>query len=176
MITRLIRLFRADVNAVLDRFEEPIALLRQAILDMEEAVGNGEQRLQALAREQADTDAREAQLRQMLPAFEEELDFCFASGKDELARALVKRSLEAAHLADVLKRRSEALNAQIAALEARLRQNNDDLQRIRQKAEILGEAGDDRRFDDWSDPADSPLPQDAIEIAFLREKQRRAES
>jgi phage shock protein A len=34
LITRVSRLFRADVNAVLDRIEEPASLLRQAVLDM----------------------------------------------------------------------------------------------------------------------------------------------
>ena len=38
LITRVSRLLRADVHAVLDRLEEPDVLLQQAIRDMEEVV------------------------------------------------------------------------------------------------------------------------------------------
>jgi hypothetical protein len=44
LITRVSRLFRADVNAVLDRMEEPEILLRQAVREMEEEVDREAQR------------------------------------------------------------------------------------------------------------------------------------
>ena len=42
LITRLGRLFRADMHAVLDGLEEPTMLLRQAVRDMEDVLA-GEQ-------------------------------------------------------------------------------------------------------------------------------------
>ena len=44
LISRISRLFRADLHAVLDRIEEPEALLRQAIREMEELLAQDEQR------------------------------------------------------------------------------------------------------------------------------------
>ena len=44
LINRMSRLFTADVHAVLDRIEEPEALLKQAIREMEEEVQGAEQR------------------------------------------------------------------------------------------------------------------------------------
>ena len=43
LMTRVARLFRADLHAVLDRIEEPEVLLRQALREMEDGV-NGERR------------------------------------------------------------------------------------------------------------------------------------
>ena len=45
LITRVGRLFRADLHAVLDRVEEPEVLLRQAIREMEEELAEDRQRL-----------------------------------------------------------------------------------------------------------------------------------
>ena len=60
LITRLTRLFRADVHAVLDRIEEPDVLLRQAVRDMEEECGRDAQRVALLGREQELLAARAA--------------------------------------------------------------------------------------------------------------------
>jgi phage shock protein A len=42
LITRLSRLFQADMHAVLDKIEEPELLLRQAIREMEEFIATDE--------------------------------------------------------------------------------------------------------------------------------------
>ena len=42
LITRVARLFRADLHAVLDRIEEPDVLLKQAVREMEEELASEE--------------------------------------------------------------------------------------------------------------------------------------
>ncbi|MFV2090729.1 MAG: PspA/IM30 family protein, partial [Pseudomonadales bacterium] len=51
LITRISRLFTADVHAVLDRIEEPEVVLKQAIREMAEEVSHGEQQLKWLTGE-----------------------------------------------------------------------------------------------------------------------------
>ena len=48
LITRLARLFRADVHAVLDRIEEPLLLLQQAVREMEADLADNEKQLKLL--------------------------------------------------------------------------------------------------------------------------------
>ncbi|MES9848615.1 MAG: PspA/IM30 family protein, partial [Candidatus Thiodiazotropha sp.] len=48
LITRVSQLFRADVNAVLDRMEEPEILLKQAVRDMEEALTKDDHRVKVI--------------------------------------------------------------------------------------------------------------------------------
>ena len=45
LINRISRLFKADFHAVLDQIEEPEALLKQAIRDMEDDLASTEQRV-----------------------------------------------------------------------------------------------------------------------------------
>ena len=95
LINRLSRLFSADFHAVLDRIEEPELLLKQAIREMEEELARSEQRIKWLQQEQRQLSAQEDDIEQSLSKLEEEMDICFASDKEELARGLVRRKLEA---------------------------------------------------------------------------------
>ena len=56
LITRLSRLFQADLHAVLDRIEEPDTLLRQAMREMEEALDPDAQQIKRLQLEQGQLD------------------------------------------------------------------------------------------------------------------------
>jgi phage shock protein A len=173
LITRMSRLFRADVNAVLDRIEEPAVLLRQAVREMEEELARDKQRARLLEHEQRQLDARLAELERARADLDAQLDTCFDAGKDDLARALIRRRLEAEQQQRVLGARREALEETRAGLRRRLDDNRHRLDAMRQKAELL--AGDEADCADerWS-PADPVVRDEDVEVAFLREKQRRA--
>jgi phage shock protein A len=173
LITRIARLFRADLHAVLDRIEEPEALLRQAIREMEEELAADEQRLKNLRREAGHLSARQEELNRALAGLEGELDLCFGAGKDELARTLVKRKLETTRTVQAMAGKREALEAGRADLEARLRENRARLDQVRQKAEVLAEGF-------GNPPAEGVCPDFAVrdedvELALLREKQKRSQ-
>lgn len=174
LITRVSRLFRADFHAVLDRIEEPDVLLRQAIREMEEALARDEQRIRMLNHEQGQLVARSRDLDQSLSDIEEELDICFTSDKDDLARALIRRKLEAQRLGKQLSRRQEMLQETLSGLKAGLEENRSRLDSMRQKAELLA---DDRETDYPEDNLSGPdisVRDEDVEIAFLREKQKRS--
>jgi len=177
LITRIARLFRADLHAVLDRMEEPDVLLRQAVREMEEALAADEQRLRLLRHEQEQLTARRRELARALERLAEEIDLCFASGKEELARTLIRRQLEAQRLEQVVARRAEALQGSVDGLAARTEENRGRLESMRQKAELLAE---EERGERDATPADAgaptPVRDEEVEVAFLREKQRRAQS
>lgn len=175
LMTRIARLFRADLHAVLDRIEEPDALLRQAIREMEEDLVRDEQRLQSLRREQAQLAAREDESRRSLAALEEELDLCFAAGKDDLARALIKRQLETGRAAKSMAKKREALEAGQADLTSRIEENRTRLDQIRQKAEILAEGILDHPAEAHRSCSDTAIRDEDVEVAFLREKRKRSQ-
>lgn len=175
LITRISRLFRADVHDILDRIEEPQALLRQAIRDMEEELSRDAQRLEALGLERARLEERRADLEESLPKTDTELDLCFAAGEEELARALVQRKLEAERFAKHLARKVDSLQQAITALRRRVDENRARLDAMRQKAELASEQLA-VRGDACADPRDWAVREEDVEVAFLREKQRRARS
>jgi phage shock protein A len=176
LITRVTRLFRADLHAVLDRIEEPDVLLRQAVREMEEELARDEQRIKVLTHEHGQLITRETDLEQSLSEIEEELDVCFESEKDDLARALIKRKLEAQRFLKFLSRKREALEERLAELKARLNENRARLDAMRQKAEVLTEEqAPDHPEDRWT-TVDISVREEDVEVAFLREKQRRSGS
>ncbi len=62
LIHRISRLLTADVHAVLDRIEEPAALLRQALREMEEELVHGERRIKRIEHDRAGAAGRRAKL------------------------------------------------------------------------------------------------------------------
>ncbi len=176
LITRVSRLFRADLHAVLDRIEEPDVLLKQAVREMEEELARGEQRRRVLRHEQDELQKRECDLDRSLAEISEQLDVCFESGKDDLARPLIKRKLESERLHRVLVGKSESLQETVADLNAHLKQNRAHMESMRQKLELL--VADDAPLypeENWNVPEVSVRDED-VEVAFLREKQKRSGS
>jgi len=175
LITRLGRLFRADLHAVLDQIEEPEALLRQSVREMEEALAQDEQRLKLLQHEQSQLARRREELDSADRALEEQLDICFAASKDELARGLIRRQLEQQALGRQLATKRQQLQAETDKLQLKLDDNRTQLDGMRQKLELLVRQP-------VSEPATTNWPLDEIrigdqevEVAFLREQQRRAQ-
>lgn len=176
LITRISKLFTADFHAVLDRIEEPEVLLRQAIRDMEDEIARAEQQVKWLAHEQAQLESRRQDTEGALRHIDEELDVCFAAGKDDLARSSIRRRLEAERRAKELTRRIAAAEKALGEQRAALEENRRYLEGMRQKAEILVEeessrpSGPQERFA----IAGGAVSDDEVEVAYLRERQRRA--
>jgi phage shock protein A len=173
LITRFTRLFQADLHAVMDRIEEPDILLKQAVREMEEDIARDEQRSKVVQHELAHIGQRGSELDQSLRQIDEEMDLCFDSGKDELARGLIKRKLEAQQLHLALSRKEQSMHDTLDQIAARLKENHLRLTAMRQKAELLAE-------DDVGSSGDQPwsvspvtIRDEDVEVAFLREKKRR---
>lgn len=181
LINRVSRLFRADFNAVLDQIEEPEQLLRQAIRDMEEELGACQRRIDACAQEQEGLQARGEEVRASLSEYDRQLDLCFESGKDELARGIVRRKLESGRLLQRLDSRREANSRYLERQRKLLEENRTSLEDLRQKAELIvadgpgggtpGVLGDfSRNSREWC------VAEDEVEVAFLREMAARSRS
>jgi phage shock protein A len=175
LITRVTRLSTADLHAVLDRLEEPDVLVKQAIREMEDELASRETRLRWLDHENAQLTRQSAEMNASLDAIATQLDVCFASNEDALARPLIKRRLETQHLVGRLAARLQA-NANARVEETALVENNRrELDAMRQKAEVLlDDAGSSggvsvSRLDTTVTDAD-------VEVELLREKQTRARS
>ncbi len=174
LITRVSRLFQADVNAVLDRIEEPVVLLRQAVREMEDELAQDEKQLKFLAHESAQLEKRKQEVDQSLQQIESELDVCFEHEKDDLARALIRRRLEAQQLRKTLGHKSESVQQSLTTLKIRVAENRTRMESMRQKAELLSEEDLPGQQQEFSTIPDVRVRDEDIEVAFLREKQARA--
>ena len=174
LLARLSRLFQADVNAVLDQIEEPELLLKQAIRDMEEALASEHRQLRLFEYDQQQLVAKQQAVQQDMAGLDEKLALCFQSGKDDLARAIVKRKLEWQRAQQALTGRITALKQGVELLTKQIHEHQVQLDEMKQKAEILME---DNRMDlnNCADPGCGIRDED-IEIAYISEKQKWAAS
>ncbi|WP_078120083.1 PspA/IM30 family protein [Thiosocius teredinicola] len=178
LITRVSRLFRADVNAVLDRIEEPEVLLKQSVREMAEALDADRQQAQRLDLEIKQLSTRETEAQQRLADIDEQLDLCFVSGNESLVRGLLKRKLESKRLLKFVLGKRDELRSRSQVLTARISENASRLESMQQKAALFAEheAHDEvAEFNaDSATAAQFIVTDEDVELELLRERQKRA--
>jgi len=178
LITRLSRLMRADLNAVLDRLEEPDILLAQALRDMQDALADDERALAVLERDRQQLQQRRETLSQRQTT-SLELDVCLDAEQDDLARALIRRGLEQQRLEALLSQRARDTDSRIGVLKETLARRRHRLEELRADAALLSdtrEPNDEPSCTRAIDLSEVPAPiRDAdVEIALLAAKRRRS--
>ena len=98
---------------------------------------------------------------------------CLDAGKDDLAKGSIKRKLESERDAKTLARKRAGLESEWIDVQARLLENRLRLESIRQKAEALAQG---HGYREESLRREGAVSDDEIEVAFLREKQKRCAS
>jgi len=176
LITRISRLFQADFHAVLDRIEEPDIQLKQAIREMQIDLQQSEHRLALLQHESGGLSTLAADANAKLCAFDEELDICFAANKEDLARDLIKRKLELTRQLQSSEKQNLTLKSSIHDLELSIEENHEQLDNMIQKLDLLVIEGDGVSVHGHQARVNPGVRSEEIEIAFLREKQKRASS
>ncbi len=179
LLNRVSQLFRADINAVLDQIEEPEQTLKQAIRDMEDELAQCENRVSVCAQEQETLAAQRKATADSISELDSELDLCFASAKEDLARAIIRRKLQAARQIRNLETQIQANERYLQRERSLLDENSNTLEGLRQQAELL--VAGIRKGDSTSDPASISqggmgITDEEVEIAFLREKSQRVKS
>lgn len=173
IINRIYRLFRSDFNAVLDRIEEPELLLKQAIREMQDDIQEDRQGLKALELDNSECDRKLAAIQQELVSVEDELDICFENNEIELARDRVKRKLGIKYQEKIILDKKQSLITSKESLAKRINENDEKLQSMLQKLELLGNNVKDDKSNDINLNMDPPVSDNEIEIALLKEQQAR---
>jgi len=172
LITRLSRLFQADFHAVLDCIEEPDIQLKQAVREMQLALDQDEQRLNLLQHETEQLNKAGIAANEALLAFDEELDICLTAEKEDLARDLIRRKLTSEKQLLSVKQQVGTIAGQMKRLDKQIDEQRQQLTSMKQKLELLVDDENRGVVGDFNH-ADS-IRNEEIEIALLREKQRRA--
>jgi phage shock protein A len=176
LITRLSRLLKADLHAVLDCIEEPDVLLKQSIREMQTVLTEDEQQIQNLSEHHQLLKQRIADCGQALDANKEQLDICFTAQQNDLARLHIKRKLELQQLAKTFNHESTAVQDRLAMLNTDLKTKRLQLDSLRQQAAILLKQNHCNTADHHWQSHDDVVRDEDIEVAFLREQQIRRQS
>lgn len=175
LMTRLTRLFRADLHALLDRLEAPDLVLAQAVREMEQALAQERRALTRLERDIARLMGQDTELQSSLTQTGEAVEDCLVAGRDDLARPILRRRLETERQSVALHRRRLALDAEREGRVRLLAEQGARLAELRAQAAWYEEdlaAEEGGTSDSWSHA--EPMVRDAeVEVALLRAKRQR---
>jgi len=176
IMTRVARLLRADLNAMLDRLEAPELVLAQAVRDMEQAQALEGARLKRLEHEAARLETLKTELERRLEQDRAALEDCLAANQDDLARAVLRRRLEAERALPRLEQQWRDNQSARTQSRSRLAEQDSRLGDLRARAALF-EAETDRT--EGTDPTPNlgehaqPVRDADIEIALLQAKRQR---
>ena len=175
VLNRFTNLLSADMHAVLDKLEDPLASLKLAVRDMECALTDGNRDLVELRRK-GELLGRQKQLcSEQLTELKRKLDTCFESEQDALAKSVLRNKLrkekQSAALSQALTDNEQTIREQ----EKSLRENEQRLAAMREKLALVSQQRDTQTATAFQCGDDEPTVSDEdVEVAYLQEKQKRA--
>lgn len=180
IIGRLSRLFKADIHGILDSLEDPRETLKQALREMEEEIAKGEEALKRLIQKEEEMRVSKGERENALKEYRNQMDLCFDSGNEALAKAILKKKLES-------EKRLYGIEKAIAQVGKAIDTTNRVLEEQREKLQAVLEK--QRLFEDQvgvmenssavfggesGEPISSLVSDEELELAYLSEQKRRA--
>ncbi len=102
MMTRFIRLWKADIHGVMDELEDKPLMLRQYLREMEEALEENKANLKGLAKEKKSLESEHEKLKEELKKTNSDIDSAIKKGKDDIAKFLIKKEIPLSrHIKDI---------------------------------------------------------------------------
>jgi phage shock protein A len=177
LITRITRLFKADLHSLLDDLEEPQEVIKQAIRDMEEEIATHERRLAELHAVAQRLRRETQELTVARQEIETHIALCFAADNEALARNLIRQRLEMTRRARGLARAQDETQTQSDALATRIATHKAQLATVVQRLKTYEDTRPSQpgTSSTWAPfQSGSVITDDEVEVAFLEEKQRRS--
>ncbi|MGH8581531.1 MAG: PspA/IM30 family protein [Gammaproteobacteria bacterium] len=176
LMTRIARLFKADLHSILDTLEEPSAVLKQSVRDMAAEIERNEARRDALNRRAGQLANYVQEEERLLKETTQAIELCFHAGDERLCRSQVRRRLEIEKRLALAGRERAALAAERDKLAAELGAQQAKLSAIREQMALFVQEEQLRTPADASSylAREDAVTDEAVEVAFLAEKERRA--
>ncbi len=114
IMTRFMKLCKADIHGVMDQLEDKGLLLKQYLRDMEEELGRKEARVRKMvaSREQAERD--HDRYTQECEKLDRDIEAAISKDKDDIARLLIRKLKPLAYHCDELGRHLQNLAREIS--------------------------------------------------------------
>ena len=134
IMSRLIKILKADVHGVMDRLEDKALLLKQHLRDMEEALMVKETELKKRTASRRRLCHDREKFKQQCKTLEQDLTVAVQKDKDDMARMLIRKIKPLANLTADLGHHIEALDKQIVRFKDSLDLQRIQYEQLRQKA------------------------------------------
>ena len=133
LLSRIIRLFKADIHGVMDQLEDQGLLLKQHLRDMEESLIEKEMRLKKMrsALDQARQDHQKGE--KETGDLEHDLQVTLKKDRDDISRMLIKKLKPLIRLQSERRNHIDRLNHEINEFKAYIEQQRMQYGQLRQK-------------------------------------------
>ena len=152
IMTRMVRLCKADVHGVMDQLEDKGLLLRQYLREMETSLGHKEQQANALAQRIGRLTGQIARHGQEMRKLERDLVLALEKEKDDIARMLIRRRRALETESSIVKQQIEALTQEKTRLAETLSNQRLQYETLRARADAYCSQAADRLFETASRP------------------------
>jgi len=176
IMTRMLRLCKADVHGVMDQLEDKDLLLKQYLREMEDSLEKKERQIHGMTRNAEQLQRRVVRHREEMEKLETDLNLALEKGKDDIARMLIRRRRSLETACRCLKDRHEAIAEEKSALSATLADQRLQYETLKARADAYCRQADQRswakgsgvRNEEWSliDPKE-----EEVELELLQRKE-----
>jgi phage shock protein A len=175
ILSRMLRLCKADLHGVMDQIEDKGLLLKQYQREMESALRQKQARHSRL-NEACRQIQRDLSLQQSEgEKLEKELDLAVRMEKDNIARMLIRKRRTLHTCRERLQRHLQGLEVEQANLAELLAQQQLQYQELKVKAAEFCREAERRPFSNaaemMAEPGASPLTEEEIELELLQRKE-----
>ena len=176
IMTRVVKIFKADIHGVMDQLEDQGLLLKQHLREMEDALSAGEANLKKKIAARTQAQQEHEKILHQTQALEQDLALAIKKNKDDIARLLIKKIKPLDDLRHDIVRHIRSLDEEMAALKDLLEQQQLKYGQIKHRA---GEFYRQTRSQDWQKDLSDMLAKDnagelsreEIELELLKRKE-----
>jgi len=173
ILRRISRLFKADMHGILDNLEAPEMILKQAVRDMQEEIDKAYRTTAELNKELECLQKKKHNLSEYTKTLQQQLDFCLQANNESLAKSIIRKKLQTELSLKELEGQIQHLTEEQQNYQAETEERQEKLQAIRDKLAVLLDPSE--QYDmPLEDDLSTSISQDDIELAFLYEQQRYA--
>ena len=95
ILTRISRLFKADIHGILDTLEQPEIILQQSVRDMQSEIDKAEMTISELEKQQGKLEQKHQSLSTSIEDLQDQLQFCLRENNESLAKSVIRKKLQA---------------------------------------------------------------------------------
>lgn len=176
MMTRIMRLWKADMHGVMDQLEDKALMLKQCLREMEQSLQQKQRRLNQLRSTCEQIQAQLAARDKEQLKLEADLSLAVNKNKEDIARLLIRKRLVLQGECERLSRQSRQLEEEQMRLSQLVQQQQNQYEQLKIKCAAHCQQAEQRAGDDnsdiWSESAGSLYPsEEEIELELLRFKE-----
>lgn len=176
LLTRAIRLCKADIHGVMDQIENQELLLKQHLRDMHAALMQKEAKLNQICRARDQARQEYEKVDKKREGLEMDLEIALKNDKDDIGRMLIKKLKPLNGIQTDRRQHIDRLSHDIKQLRDKIEQQQLQYEQLQQKATEYFHSVEQNRWEDFA-PADLPgfaahdLSEEEIELELLQRKE-----